>query len=138
MVNLKGFFLCVVCLIIVMGCGTETNSSEDEEEIVEETFPTLQISNTSQCSSTLEITSVSLVGYDFNSLSLIGGESQTFTLSDGMYGGYNDINVNVGFRYGSRSWSNSIKVDFEDGIETVILLKITQNCGSSDVYLEEG
>ena len=124
--------------MILIGCGSETVTNGDEPEEVEETYPTLKISNTSQCSSPLTITSVSLVGYQFNSLSLIGGENQTFSLSNGMNGGYNDINVNVGYRYGNRGWSSSIKVNFENGVETSIFLRISQLCGSDDVYLTAG
>jgi len=69
-----------------------------------------------------KITSVSLVGYDFNSLSISTGQSQTFSLDNGMPGGYENINVSVtcSFTYYNR-WINNT-FNFNKGGTTTITL----------------
>jgi hypothetical protein len=69
------------------------------------------------------ISSVSLVGYEFSNLSILYGNSQTFTLGEGMPGGYNNINIQVGYRSGSAIWYISNQFDFKDGDVTIVTLK---------------
>ncbi len=137
------FLLAALVLALLYGCGNnpvcsceDQTQEELEDEVGEEgTFPILKIRNTSNCSSVLSITGVSLVGYQFNSLNIVGGEEQTFNLDEGMSGGYDNINVDIGFRYGNRGWSRNINANFANGVETIIELRIGQGCGASDVNL---
>lgn len=85
-------------------------------------YPSLKIVNESEENSI--ITSVSLVGYEFGSLNIDVGSSQTFTLDQGMSGGYDDININVRFRAQNTSYgTESITVNFYNGETKKIKLK---------------
>jgi hypothetical protein len=78
----------------------------------------------------VSITSVKLVGYDFASLLIPSGGSQTFTLDGGMPGGYTGINIIVGYGYGAANWSISDKFNFSDGQTTTITLNGSNGEGS--------
>jgi hypothetical protein len=142
MVNLKSVFLSLIGLFVLISCGTEPTSSmtnsNDEIESSGQDFPKLRVSNSNHCSTNIKIKSISLVGYTFNDLSINDGESQSFSLSNGMNGGLTDINVNVSYQYGYNTWTNSLKVSFTYGIETHIVLKMSNGCGSRDGYLKLG
>ena len=75
-----------------------------------------------------DITGVSLVGYEFDSLNISWRDSQAFLLEKGMPSGYEDINVTVRFsgHRGGGVASDSIIVDFKDGEQTVITLNAGQ------------
>jgi hypothetical protein len=68
------------------------------------------------------ITSVSLVGYEFKTLSIARGESQTFSLDNGIAAGYDNINVSVicSYPYHFRTISNTF--NFNKGGTTTITL----------------
>ena len=75
------------------------------------------------------ITTVSLVGYEFDSLSIgPNGDYQIFILDKGMSAGYEDINVTVKYILSNTRGpviqdSTSIIVDFTDRETTVISLR---------------
>jgi len=83
------------------------------------------------------ITAVRLVNYEFNSLEIDVGDSQTFTLDDGMPGGYSDINIIVSYRRAGNQYSMNIEKDFTDGETTTVRMKgciSAEGCGG--LYLE--
>ena len=112
----------------------EKDCACDEDGVDE--YPSLKVVN--QNSSKRIITSVSLVGYVFTNLSIEVGDSQTFTLEEGMPGGYSDIHISVSYKYGGYpTASRSINVDFSDGETTTITLKgCTGAEGCDGLYLE--
>jgi hypothetical protein len=73
------------------------------------------------------ISSVALVGYEFNTLNITSGNSQTFILANGMLGGYTALNIHVVYRSGPSYGNINNKFDFVNGKTTIITLK-----GSSD------
>ena len=99
-------------------------------------YPSLRIVNDSR--NYIAITSVTLLGYEFTTLDIANGSSQTFTLDKGMSGGYEDINVIVGYRrYTSNGGHPNIKVDFYDGEITTITVKGCSGAeGCPGIYLE--
>ena len=100
------------CCIIVAFTACDNSSEED-------LFPSLKVVNQHTTDS---ITSVGLVGYNFNSLNIDRNQSQTFTLKNGMPAGNNNININV--KYGSSTVTLvSTKVNFTDGTTTTVTLK---------------
>ena len=84
------------------------------------------------------INSVSLVGYEFDSLSIASlGGSQSLVLDKGMPDGYEDINVTDRYGFG-RQFSDSLSsasiiVDFKNGKRTKITLN---NSSDGTIYLE--
>ncbi|WP_157515054.1 hypothetical protein [Gaetbulibacter saemankumensis] len=60
------------------------------------------------------------MGYEFSNLNIEFGSSQTFSLNKGMSGGYSNINVDINFTCGTRSWSASNTVNFKQGDVTTI------------------
>ena len=92
-------------------------------------YPSLKIVN--QLSTNGRVTSVSLVGYTFNSLSIQKDESQTFALDKGMPAGNNNINVEVGY-YSGTAFSTNNKFNFKNGETRTITIK----GGSNTAYLE--
>lgn len=88
-------------------------NSDDEQKP-----PSLIIVNNSNTDKI--ITRVMLVGYEFSNLNIEFGSSQTFSLEEGMSGGYTNINVDISFYCGARSWGASESVDFNDEDETTI------------------
>ena len=100
---------------------TACDKDKDDDGVVVEEHPFLNVVN--QNNDSRSITSVRLVGYEFNNLSIAIGDSQTFTLDKGMPGGYSDINITVSHKYSAWSGSVSTKVNFNDGETTTITLK---------------
>ena len=103
-----------------------TSCSSDDDAVL---HPVLEVVNqTNDVSSRTLITAVSLVGYDFNSLSLAKDDSQTFLLDNGMTGGYADININVLLS----GVNKRIKVNFKNGETTTVTMKgciSAEGCG---------
>ena len=67
------------------------------------------------------ITSVDLQGYDFQNLSIAGGSSQSFILSDGIPSG--SMNIAVNFKYSCRNSDNlteMVRVNFYPAETTTI------------------
>jgi len=65
---------------------------------------------------------VTLVGYTFSHLTISPEESQVFILDSGMPGGYQNINVKVGYGNSSVTWSVNNNFNFSDGSTTKITL----------------
>lgn len=83
--------LAILSLLFTFSSCDKDNNCEPCEDI-KTTYPTLEIVN-QHGNDFFTITSVSLVGYDFNSVAINWGELQTFVLDKGMSAGYKDINV---------------------------------------------
>lgn len=126
-----GFFTLTVGIVMIVGCKKESKDNQGQLDGP----PSLLIKNES--TDHWPIKAVEMVGYTFNLLEIDKGESQTFTLDNGMPGGYSDINLIV--RYGPTGaiWYASKKVDFSDGQVTTVSMK---GCRSSEgcpgIYLE--
>ena len=106
----------------------------DKEMKREEGYPSLTIVNENRSGYT--ITSIGLVGYEFNYLNIPVGSSQTFALDRGMPGGYNDIYIIVSSFYGTSRTDNT-KVNFVKGEKTTITMKgCTGAEGCEGIYLE--
>jgi len=126
--NFKGLWLNILFILGLLtaftACESSVNSNEDDvdEEIVEEPqFPFLKVLN--QNTDGYPITAVRLVNYEFNNLEIDEGDTQTFTLDDGMPGGYDNINVIVNYRRANRPFSLNIDKDFVDGDTTIVRMK---------------
>jgi uncharacterized lipoprotein YehR (DUF1307 family) len=76
------------------------------------------------------IRSVSLVGYQFNNLNIV--DNQTFALTQGMPGGYNNINITITYGDQFVRWSMSNTFNFKDGQTTTITAKGSGAEGSPD------
>ena len=116
----RPFPLVVFSLYILLGfiITLTACNKNDEDDIVGDEYPSLKIVNQTDVDY-YYITSVSLVGYEFNNLNITTGDSQTFILDQGMPAGYEEINVDVAYMagpYNSR-WGN-IKVNFTKGETT--------------------
>jgi len=112
-------------------CDKDNDCDCDSDSV--EQYPSLKVVN--QNSDNTSITSVSLVGYEFNNLLITIGNSQTFSLDKGMSGGYSNINIKV--TYGTPSGSINTNANFTKGAITTITLK---GCisyeGCTGYYLE--
>ncbi len=102
-------------LFFTVSCNKECDNIADNK------YPYLKVINENDDNNV--ITSVKLVDYTFENLSINVGESQTFTLDKGMPGGYDNINVNVSHKYGGVTRFQNIKVNFHNGDTTTIILK---------------
>lgn len=112
---------------------TACNKDKNNDKVVE--YPSLKVVN--QNIDNRSITSVSLVGYEFNNLNITIGGSQTFLLDKGMPGGYSEINIQVSHRYSAWSGSVSKKLNFNDGMIATITFKGCLNFeGCLGFYLE--
>jgi len=97
---------------------------EDSVEIVETPsakYPNLLISNKTN-EDNIYITSVQLVGYTFEPISIGKQESKSFQLNDGINGGNENVRVVVRYNQGSIIIWRDVKVNFEDGKTTRIFL----------------
>lgn len=109
-----------IIVFAISGCSTDGIQEPSEES--KEEYPTLKVAN--EVTDNRYITSVTLVGYEFKSLNITSGDSQSFDLDNGMPGGYENINVNVSYRTSTRpNNSKSTTVNFNDGEITTITLK---------------
>jgi len=132
-------FLFIICLVnIFLACDNDTanNCSICDNGSMDNNCPTCDNNsngNNDQIKiSTLRVVnnfetiiiSVSLVGYEFNSLNITHGNSQTFALAGGMPGGYNNINVIVRYRNSAGSAVRSINknYNFINGGTTTVTL----------------
>ena len=117
----KGLFLILVMsmLFTITSC-----QKEDSVEIVDTPsvkYPNLLISNKTN-EDNVYITSVQLVGYTFEPISIGKQESKNFQLNHGINGGYDNVKVVVHYKYGTRSSWRDVKVNFKDGQTTKISL----------------
>ena len=130
----KGLFLILIMsmLFTITSCQKEGNV-----EIVETPsakYPNLLISNKTN-EDNIYITSVQLVGYTFEPISIGNQESKNFQLNHGINGGYDNVKVVVHYKYGARSSWSDVKVNFKDGQTTKIsLYKSSKGCFLSVFY----
>ena len=103
------FLLFVLLIAFAVGCEADNNGSDTK---------LLMVNNHDG----REVKGVSLVGYNFTSLAIPPGGSQTFTLSNGMPGGYNNINVNVHYGSGLANWYVDKTYNFTEGGVTTVTL----------------
>tara|TARA_Y100000996_G_C22149850_1_gene489974 strand:- start:63 stop:440 length:378 start_codon:yes stop_codon:yes gene_type:complete len=110
---------------------------DDEDELCcEPTLPmTLTISNQYD---NISVRTVSLVGYEFEDIEIDFGQARTFTLDDGINGGYDNVNINVRYYCGARHWTKSVSKNFVEGENTTITLVACANGqgGCQDVCFE--
>ena len=79
------FFLYCIVIFLMAGCRDENNQ-----------ISTLKVVNS--VTDDAFITEVKLIGYDFSNLNITKGTSQSFSLEQGMSGGYENINVQVFYK----------------------------------------
>jgi hypothetical protein len=111
-------------ILIYFGIAlTFTACNKKNDSNIPEKFPSLKIVNS--VSDDKRIFAVNLVAYDFNSLNISSGNSQTFTLESGMPGGYDNINVTISLRNSANIPIGSLSkaVNFKKGEITTITLK---------------
>ena len=124
---MKYLSMLLLSVILLTSCNTTADDSS---------HPELKITSELSCDKTInEIESVSLVGYNFESLLIGGGESKTFTLSDGMPAGLKDVNVNVKGKLANNGFNEDISVDFVAGQTTHIIARNNQTGCSRVVEL---
>ncbi|WP_406672469.1 hypothetical protein [Natronospira sp.] len=103
-------------------CSKDSVSIEEPPKEPPEEYPTLKIVN--QVTDNRYISSVELVGYEFNNLNITSDNSQTFALDSGMPGGYENINIIVSYRTSTTPTnSRNTTVNFKYGEITTITLK---------------
>ena len=126
---MKKLILLLLFIPLVFACGGEKNDPLY--------FPSLTITNNK---SNIGIHTVSLVGYSFENLSINKGESKTFTLSNGIDGGLNNVNVQLTWSCGGKNnWRASKSLNFKDGENTsidVVTSFVQGEGGCTDVILE--
>ena len=114
----KFIAIMAVALISFTSCNKDCEC-DDAPPIVEEQYPFLRLVN--ENTNDAIVTSVRLLGYEFENLNIDVGESQMFTLENGMPGGYDDINVIVGWKRSAwQSGSVNAAFDFGNGDITTI------------------
>ena len=70
----------------------------------------------------ISVRKVSLVGYEFEDIEIDFGEMRSFTLDDGLNGGWNGVNINVRYYCGARHWTESISKNFTEGENTTVTI----------------
>ena len=108
-----------ICLIFILVLFSIILACDSKQK-----YPSLNVLNQYSGES---ITSVRLVGYDFENLLITSGNSQTFALDEGMPGGYTGINITVNYGAGA---TVSQKFNFTDGQTTTITLNGSNGEGS--------
>ena len=77
------------------------------------------------------LTQLSFDSYVFPDLNLQYGESQVYTLNEGLIGGMQDttiITVNITYMCGSESWTAINTIDFDKGSQTSVTLTYDMDC----------
>lgn len=123
----------LLSVILLTSCSSPTSCEQDVEA-----FPKLKVTNAISCN---DINTVSLLGYNFENLAIAENESKTFTLSNGMPAGLEDVNIDVsGFNQArGKGFGGSISVNFAHGQTTSIKLVISPTatfCNQDDIYVE--
>ena len=85
--------------------------------------PTLTIQNSHNTD--YNIVAVSLVGYDFGTIEIQKGDSQTFVLKDGLIGGTDDIQVTISYSplSGRPTYRKDQTVNFSDCSDTKVIFQ---------------
>lgn len=102
---MKKLLVIVSFLLLVASC----QNAVDCVEIKDKPYPKLMIVHDATTGD--DINKVELVNYTFEPLQIKSGESQTFSLSNGMLGGYENIYIRVTLN--QRVYS--IRKNFENG-----------------------
>ena len=113
----------VICIVSIFSCCDSSSDSLIEQ------YPSLRVANQYEGRS---IKSVTLVGYEFNNLNIVAGDSQLFALDSGMPGGYQNINITVIYGSGPARWSTSNSFNFTEGSTTNITLRGSSAEGHPD------
>ena len=122
----KLFILIIACMLLAFSCSKPT----DNTIINDSSFPKLKVVNDMKNTGVF-IYKVELVNYKFEPLEILGGESQTFSLDNGMPAGNENIYVRV---FHSQSNNGiSIKKNFIDGEITSVRL---YGANSTDIHIE--
>ena len=129
MKNWTYLFIVGILVFAFIACDKDKDSTEK--------YPSLKVVNQNDESEKITISSVVLVGYEFNNLSIAKGNSQSFTLTEGMPAGYNDINVVVKYYAVGQNRSSSIKINFTNGQTSSVTLRGSiSGEGSKNFYME--
>ena len=129
---MKYLSILLLSVILLTSCSSPTSCDIEGGDA-----PKLKVTNLA-CDN---ITSVSLVGYDFQNLLIGLDESVTFTLADGFPSGLENVNVNVN-GYNSRvnrGFNENISVNFVAGQTTsirAVLPSTATYCAMQDASLE--
>ena len=124
----KILILIISCLFLVVGCKKTTDDAVSNSSSV--AYPKLKVVNDMR-NTGVYIWKVELVNYKFEPLEILGGESQTFSLENGMPAENENIYIRV---YHSQNTSGiSIKKNFTDGETTVVRL---YGANSVDIHIE--
>lgn len=84
-----------------------------------------------------KITNVSLQDYSFDNLSINGGSSRTFTLSNGIPSGSSDIGISIRYECrNAKDMNASVRADFSEGKTTTITINSTQDV-TPDAILQD-
>ena len=106
--------------LFIIGCllflVTSCKNTVEYVELKEKPCPKLMVVHDATTGD--DINKVELVNYTFEPLQIKSGESQTFSLSNGMLGGYENIYIRVTLN--QRVYS--IRKNFENGKTTVVRL----------------
>ena len=128
--KMKKLILLLLFIPLVFSCS----GSEDDNALL---YPSLTITNQN---SIISIHTVSLVGYKFENLSIGLNQSKTFSLSNGIDGGLDNVNVIAQWSCGGKNnWSTNKSITFKKGgVTTATLVSSFQNGGGGcrDVLLE--
>ena len=131
---MKYLSMYLLSVILLTSCNSPTCSCNEEGAEV----PILKVTNTTSCG---YLHTVSLVGYQFENLYIEKDESKTFTLSDGIPAGLEDVNVYVAGSNssGTKGLGDNITVDFVAGQTTSIKMVLPSTatfCDYAEIYLE--
>lgn len=127
-------FLLVICTAL-FSCGKDETELIQEESQAESV--SLKVEN--DLAYYYFITSVKLVGYNFENLNIESGKSQTFQLDKGMPGGFEDINVIVTYKStpGHAGWTARASIDFSENGVTVLRLSGCTEEGCDGIRLKQ-
>ena len=132
---MKYLSVLLLSVILLTSCDAPNCSCEFDENGEP---PKLKVTNTTSCG---HLHTVSLVGYQFESLYINKDESKTFTLTDGIPAGLEDVNVYVlgSNSSGTKGLGDNITVDFVAGQTTSIKMVLPSTatfCDYAEIYLE--
>ena len=118
----KIILIMTITVLFITACDNDNN------------YPSLKVVNGTGFGG-YTITQVSLVGYEFNSIYIVPGSSQTFFLDKGMPGGYSNILVRVKYGPPGSLWYVSNNFNFSNGKTRTVTFKGSMAEGSPD-YLK--
>jgi len=105
-------YLLILSMFFLLSCSEDDNLCCSQPT-------TMTISNNKVDESIIR---VALVGYDFNNLNILYGQSKTFVFDEGIQGGYTNVNVNFETNCYGVGYGISKSVTFLEGGNTTITL----------------